>query len=205
MYNKLMKIALLLTFFLMSCSTIQDNQHASGLEIVEIQPNKLTSITKQNLLHLTQVYDLTPFLFTKSVHIQSQIIPFSQPVLTLNTKFAEYPNKILAIFLHEQFHWWIIKNQIKTNLAIVELKALFPKAPVAMSSGKDSTFTHIIVCYLQYSTLKFLMGDKEARKLIREFVEVDRLYPWIFSTILKNETKIKKIIQRQKLNPPPLV
>lgn len=188
----------------MSCSTLQENQHPSGLEVKEIQPNKLTSITKQNLLHLTQVYDLAPFLFTKSVHIQSQIIPFSHPVLTINTKYAEYPNKILAIFLHEQFHWWIVKNQIRTNLAIVELKALFPKAPVTQSSGKDSTFTHIIVCYLEYSTLKFLIGHKEAKKVILEFIEVDKLYPWIFSTILKNETKIKKIIHRQKLNPTPL-
>jgi hypothetical protein len=189
---------------LVGCSTFEEGLHPSGLDIKEINPNKWTSITKQNLLHLTQVYDLTPVLFTKKIQIQSQIIPSSHPVLSLNTKYAESPDKILAIFLHEQFHWWILKNQIRTNLAIIELKALYPKAPQTQSSGKDSTYIHIIVCYLEYAALKYYIGRPKAHNVIREFIKKEKLYPWIFSEILKNEVKIKNIIHKQGLNLPPL-
>jgi len=200
----MMKLFLLLVLFILGCSSSQEVQHPSGLEVNEITPNKLTLITKQNLLHLTQVYDLAPFFYTKKIHIQSRIIPFSHPILTINTKYADYPEKILAIFLHEQFHWWILKNQIRTNLAIVELKALYPKAPVTQSAGKDSTFTHLIVCHLEYSALKYLIGKQKAKKIIQDFIVIDKLYPWIFSEVLKNEDQIKKIIQRQQLYPSPL-
>ncbi len=203
---KVMKLTHFILFSsLISCSTIQRELHPSGLDINEINPNKLTSITKQNLLHLTQVYDLTPVLFTKKIQIQSQIIPSSHPVLSLNTKYAESPDKILAIFLHEQFHWWILKNQIRTNLAIIELKALYPKAPQTQSSGKDSTYIHLIVCYLEYAALKYYLGNSKAKNVIREFIQKEKLYPWIYSEILKNEAKIKKIIFNQKLNLPPLI
>ena len=201
-----MKLFLFIFFFsLISCSSIQEELHPSGLEIEEINPNKWTSITKQNLLHLTQVYDLTPFFFTKKIHIQSQIIPSSHPVLLLNTKYAESPDKILAIFLHEQFHWWILKNQIRTNLAIIDLKEIYPKAPQTQSSGKDSTYIHLIVCYLEYASLKLFIGEIMAQNVINDFIKKEKLYPWIFSEVLKNELKIKTIIFNQKLNPPPLI
>lgn len=190
--------------FLVSCSSSKEDSIHSGLEIKEIHPNKRTYITKQNLFHLTQVYDLTPFLFTKKIQIQSQVIPSSHPVLTLNTKFAEQPEKILALFLHEQFHWWIIKEPIRTNLAIIELKVLYPKAPETLSSGKDSTYIHLIVCYLEYASLKYFLSENKAKELIKEFIDKEKMYPWIFSEILKNESKIKSVLSKQQLIPAPI-
>jgi hypothetical protein len=61
------------------------------------------------------------------------------------------------------------------------------------------------VCYLEYAALKYYLGNSKAKNVIREFIQKEKLYPWIFSEILKNEAKIKKIIFNQKLNLPPLI
>ena len=51
-------------------------------------------------------HDLSTYFFTTKVHIQSFVIPHSHPVLTLNTRTIKEPNRYLALFLHEQIHWF---------------------------------------------------------------------------------------------------
>ena len=94
-------------FALFSCS-LSNPKRAIGndLEITEINPNQWTALTKKNMLMLTKDYDLEPFLFTKKINIQSRVIPHSHPILTLNTRNAEFPLKILSTWLHEEFHWF---------------------------------------------------------------------------------------------------
>jgi hypothetical protein len=194
----------ILGFFLVGCASKKIEQHPSGLDVSEIEPNKWTSITKQNLLHLAQVYDLSPFLYTKKVNIQSKVIPHSHPVLTLNTRNAEYPKKILATFLHEELHWWLTKNHAQTELAIKELQKIYPKVPVINENGTYSTHLHLLVCYLELQVLDFYLGKKEARGLITNTMKKDKIYPWVYYQVLYKDFAIKKLITKYKLLPPPL-
>lgn len=187
--------------FIFSCSTKQPVAHPSGLDVIEINPNKFTALTKQNLLQLTQVYDLTPFLYTKKVHIQSKVIPHSHPVLTLNTRYAEYPNRILSTFLHEELHWFMNAREKALKLAIKDLKKAYPKAPITKSLGAHSTYLHLIVCELELRALSKYIGKKEARGIIEHIMNKDKIYPWIYRQVLYRNAPIKKIIKKYKLAP----
>lgn len=203
-----MKVCLLIliSIFIWSCSSKKaQDLHPSGLVVHEIEPNKWTLITKQNLLHLAQVYDLSPFLYTKKVNIQSKVIPHSHPVLTLNTRNAENPKKILATFLHEELHWWMDKNSKNTDLAILELKKIYPKAPVVNPKMKNSTWLHLMVCYLELQALEFYLGKKEARGLVTNTMKKDKIYPWVYYQVLYKDFAIKKIVEKHKLIPPILI
>jgi len=202
-----MKLRLVIIFAMLvlwGCATKVVEEHPSGLSIVEIKPNKWTAIMKQNMLHLAQVYDLRPFLFTKKIHVESMVIPHSHPILTLNTRSAEKPKKILSVWLHEELHWWMDKNPKQTALAIKELKKIYPNAPKGMGATPDSTFLHLIVCYLEMKAVALYLGDKEARSIIEEIMKKDKLYPWIYYQVLYKDFAIKKIIKKYQLAPAPL-
>lgn len=202
-----MKLILVILLFALAfgcASRKKDEGHPSGLNIVEVKPNKWTAITKQNLLQLTQVYDLRPFLFTRKVKIQSRVIPHSHPVLTLNTRNAENPHKLLSVFLHEQLHWWLTKNPENTKEAVKLLKKYFPKAPVTKSLGADSTHLHLLVCYLELKALSHYMGKKEGREVVYSIMKKDKIYPWIYYQVLFRPSSIEKVVKKFKLLPPPL-
>ena len=207
MYNKRMKLwplVLMTSFLLGSCASKVQETTPLGLEIVEVTPNKWTAITKQNMLHLAQVYDLRPFLYTKKILIQSQVIPHSHPVLTINTRHAEDPKKILSVWLHEELHWWALQNSKNISLAIKELEKIYPKAPVTKSSGSNSTFLHLIICHLELKALGFYLGDIEARQVITDIMKKDKIYPWIYYQILYKDHAIKRLVKKYNLIPPPL-
>lgn len=189
---------------LFSCASQVPEKHPSGLEVVEINPSKWTALTKQNLLHLAQVYDLSPFFFTRRVQIQSQVIPHSHPVLTLNTRHAQNPNKILSVFLHEELHWWLLHKREAAKAVIKSLKSAFPQAPQTSSSGKDSTHVHLLVCYLELRALASYLGDAEARSVLRSIMEEDKIYPWVYLQVLTRGEEIRKLVEGHGLLPPPL-
>jgi hypothetical protein len=197
---------LLISFFTGCASEKESGIHPSGLEITEVKPDKWTALTKQNLLHLAQVYDLSPFLFTKDIIIKSDIAPepVSDPNLTLNTKNSEDPKKILSRLLHGELHWWLLRDKQATSLAMLELKKIYPDAPQTNEYGKDTTYLHLIVCYLELRALEFYVGVKESKQIISALMKQDKLYPWIYYQVLNKDFAIKKIVKKHKLLPPPL-
>ncbi len=200
-----MKFCFLILFILIGCASKPEPIHPSGIEVVEVKPDKWTALTKQNLLHLLQVYDLSPFLYTKQVQIESKVIPHSHPVLTLNTRHSEKPKKILSVFLHEQLHWWLTANQQKTDAAIKELKKIYPNAPVTKAVGPHSTYVHLIVCYLELKALSFYLGKKEGREVISSVMRDDKIYPWIYFQVLNKDFAIAKVVKKYGLLPSPLL
>lgn len=197
-------ILILPLLIVLGCAARKEPPHPSGLVVTETNPNKWTALTKQNLLHLAQVYDLSPFLYTKTIKIESRVIPHSHPVLTLNSRNAEAPKKLLSVFLHEQLHWWLTNNKVQTDLAIKELKKIYPKAPVTKSMGPNSTYLHLIVCYLELKAVSFYLGKKEGREVISSIMNKDKIYPWIYNQVLNKDFAIQKIVKKHKLLPPPL-
>lgn len=198
----------LLTIFtaslLWGCTTTPKRVYEDSLEITEINPNKFTYLAKQNLFHLAKVYDLRPFLFTKKIHIQSYVIPHSHPVLTLNTRHAETPHHLLSTWMHEEFHWWMGMKPRETDKAIAEFSKIYPKLPASEGKNKRSTYLHMAICFLEYRALVHFVGEKEARELLQELVAKDKIYPWVYTQVLNDETKIRKIIMADNLLPPPL-
>lgn len=205
-YTSCMKLVTLMFIMAMiwGCATKVEDQHPSGLNIVEVKPNKWTAIMKQNMLQLAQVYDLRPFLFTKKIQIQSHVIPHSHPVLTMNTRHAENPKKILSVWMHEELHWWLEKNPKETALAVKELKKIYPQAPRGQGASTDSTFTHLLVCYLEMRALALYVGEKESKVIIEDIMKKDKMYPWVYYQVLYKNFAIKKVLTKHKLIPPPL-
>lgn len=163
-------------------------------------------MTKQNILHLTQVYDLTPFLYTRLIHISNDITaPQSHPVLTLNTINFDKPKKILSTLLHEQIHWWMMEQKTNGALAMSELKKIYLKVPGIAGADKESTYLHLIICYLELKALAFYIGEKSAREVILESMTNDKIYSWIYNQVLNKDFAIKKIVAKYKLLPPPLI
>lgn len=189
---------------LAGCASKVEDEHPSGLNIAEVKPNKWTYLMKQNMLHLAQVYDLSPFLYTKKINVESKVIPHSHPVLTLNTRHAENPKKILAMWMHEELHWWMDKNSKATAAAVKELKKIYPDAPKGMGATADSTFLHLLVCYLEMRTLALYVGEKESKVIIEDIMRKDKIYPWVYYQVLYKNFAIKKILKKHKLVPVPL-
>lgn len=190
-----------LTLFLTGCASDSENAHPSGLTIEEIQPNKMTAVTKQNLFHLAQVYDLSPFLYTKRVQVQSNVTPHSHPVILLNTKYSEQPKKLLSAFLHEEFQWWFAKHGFRATLAVKDLAKIYPKAPVAKNSTMNATYIRLMVCYLEYRALTHYLGAKEARAILHTMRTKDKLHPWSYAQVLNQNAKIKKVLEQRELIP----
>lgn len=188
----------LLLFILSSCALDGDNElHPSGLEITEINPSRDSHIMKQNVLQIAQVYDLSPFLYTKKIQIKTDAVPQSHPVLTLNIRYTNYPHKILAVLLHEEFHWWTLMKKNETALVTADLKKIFP-------GQTPSVYNHLVVCHLEYEALKLYLGEKASRQIIQDFIRKEKLRPWTYSQVLLRPHIFKKILKKHNLTPAPL-
>ena len=192
-YNRFMKWVLICLFFLSSCSIGQPKpQGITVLEITELVPDKRSHLMTQNLVHLTKVYDLTPLMFSKKVQINAGVKAVHYPVIILNTRFAEEPPKLLAAFLHEQFHWYLIRNPKKAKAVSARLKKMYPQI-------KDRA--HLIICYLEYEALKHFQGPKVSSLIIQDFINKDKIFPWYYREVLKNGYVFKKILKQYQLVP----
>ncbi len=180
-----------LLFILASCATHQANP-PTILEIIELRPDNLSHLTSQNLVHLTKVYDLKPFLYANKVHIKSGVPARHHPVITLNTRFAREPNKLLSSLMHEQFHWWLGKNKMKSIMAVKHLRKEYPR---------EKDHLHLLVCYLEFRSLSHFLGKNKARQIFTDFVNKDKIFPWHNYQVLYRDQIIKKVVEEQKLLP----
>ena len=194
---KLLSIFVLLIFASCTSPQVQPEPIGKVLRIAEVGPNKWTAITRQNLEHLLGVYNLTPIIFTEDIEIQSRVFPHSHPTLTLNTRYAEQPKKLLAAFMHEQLHWWTEKNPVAVKRAAKDLKKFIPKLP------NKVTYEHLIICFLEYDGLIYYLGKPEADKVLTAFMTQDKLHTWMYSVVLKRYNHIDRIILKYKLKPEP--
>jgi hypothetical protein len=144
-------------------------------------------------------YDLEKYIFTKKIIIQSMVIPHSHPVLTLNTRLIDQPDRYLSTFIHEQIHWFFDgANSKKTDKFIEDIKKKFPKIPDNKESGaKDeaSTYLHLGVCYNEYVALSHYIGEETAKKIF----ETGDVYPWVNKQVLEKGKVISETLQANGL------
>jgi len=156
--------------------------------------------TKVQLERLLNSYDLSKYTFTRQVVIDEHAIPHSHPVLSLHTRHLNSDDQLLSTYVHEQLHWYLAAHDKQTQAAEAELRKLYPKVPAGYPDGaqdEESTYLHLIDCYLELQADRHLMGPQRAAEVI-QFWSGDH-YRWVYKTVLQDEARIAEIVKRQNL------
>lgn len=185
----------LFLFLLLSCASEKPEKvFRSELILTEHSPDKKTALVKQNLIHLSQVYDLEPFMYSRRVDIDPKSKDHPYPTLTLSTKFSDQPELILSRFLHEQFLWWIGSQPGPLKKASAELKVFFPDL-------RPSQHPELLSSHLEYEALKKLVGNEAARRIIHQLAMKWKISPRSYQLILRNPKKFQGVLRRSGLLP----
>jgi hypothetical protein len=170
------------------------------LEISLVHQSAPEARTKEQLQRLVAAYDVSPWLFTKSIAIDETAIPHSHPVLTLSTRHLKDDDLLLSTFVHEQLHWFLVQKGKDTQDAIADLKNIFPKVPAGAPEGavdENSTYLHLIDCYLEHQADIRLLGELKARQVM-EFWATDH-YTWVYRTVLDRPRDIAGVVRSHNL------
>lgn len=186
----------LILLFVAACATNRAQIVPEGLKITEVHPSKKTALVTQNLLHLNQVYDLEPLLLTREIKVQDKALATATPVLTLDTRFAEEPNKLLSLWLHQLMELWLKAHPTEVEAAVGQLNKIYTRIP------PPDTHRTMLACYLEYQALIFYLGEAQARSVILSFIQKKQRHHWVFGQLLKKDPAIKKIVETGNLLPP---
>lgn len=176
-------------------------QTAAPLEIQLASGTPLEQRGREQLERLLAKWDLSRWLFTRTVQIQSRVIPHSHPVLTLNTQYVDNDVAQLSTFVHEQLHWFMTRDKSVVDAAIAELERLYPTAPDALpegANGQRSTYLHLLICLLEFDALRALLGEATARETLNGF----RHYTWVYREVLERPDPIRQILRTHRLDAP---
>ena len=155
--------------------------------------------TRDQLQRLLKTYDVSRWLFTKAIAVDDDVIPHSHPTLTLSTRHLQDDDLLLSTFVHEELHWFVADSK-ESAAAIKELRAMFPTVPAQPpegANGEESTYLHLIVCFLEYQADKDLLGELKARQVM-DFWAIDH-YTWVYKTVLARERDLGAVLAKHKL------
>lgn len=196
-----MKRVLCLTLFALLMDGAARAQEKIGITLA--QNSRAEAQTRGQLERLLKAHDLSKWIFTRAVVIDEKTnIPHSHPRLTLNTRHLLDDELLLSTFVHEQAHWFLDSREKEVEAALKELRALFPKVPVGHPAGamdERSSYTHLLVIYIEYRALRELLGELRARQVM-EFWTHDH-YTWIYKTVLERPRDIGNIAFKHGLVP----
>lgn len=174
----------------------------ANLEITLKQNTPDEARTRDQLRRLLATYDLSPWIYTTSIVIDERAIPFSHPVLTLHTRHAKDDELLLSTFVHEQFHWFLAGRREATEMAIADLRKLFPTVPAGGTAGardEYSTYLHLLVCYLEQQADVRVLGELKTKQVMA-FWATDH-YTWVYETVIGRSREIGQIMRERKLIP----
>jgi hypothetical protein len=155
---------------------------------------------KAQLERILQKYDLSKYIFTSKIVIAARVVPHSHPVLTLSTRHLDSDDLLLSTYVHEQLHWWLDANPDHEKNAEAALRKLYPQVPVGNPDGadsKESTYMHLVDCYLEMQADRALMGQERAMAVMH-FWATDH-YRWIYKTVMNDESNIAAIVKENNL------
>jgi hypothetical protein len=185
--------------------TLAINQSAFGQATLEIALKRGTSDearTRDQLQRLLATYDLSPWIYTRSIVIDERAIPFSHPILTLHTRHAKDDELLVSTFVHEQLHWFLAGRREATEQAIADLRKLFPSVPAGGTAGardEYSTYLHLLVCYLEQQADLRVLGELKTRQVM-DFWATDH-YTWVYQTVISQSREIGQIMRERMLIP----
>jgi hypothetical protein len=160
------------------------------------------SQTRDQLQRLLKTYDLSKWIFTKSILIDEKAIPHSHPILTLHTRHLKDDDLLLSTFVHEQLHWFLVQKDKETKEAMKELRVLFPKVSAGLpdaAGNEEPDYLHLLVNYLEYRADRELLGELRAKQVM-DFWSSDH-YTWAYKTVLERRRDIGNILFKYKLIP----
>ena len=173
---------------------------ASATEPPVVFASELEEAGRAQLRRLLTEYDLSPWIFTDRVSVEAGAEPHSMPILTMNTDHLDDDLRQLSIFVHEQAHWHVYEASGR-DAAIAELRELYPHAP----ADNDRLYQHLLVAWIEFDALVELIGEDEARRVIREKVEVltrgvssgaAEQYRWYNRKVLEDPQAIGAVLER---------
>jgi hypothetical protein len=198
---KNLRLSIVPLFILLLSVTIASAQN--GVKITLAKSTPAEQRVKAQLERLLKTYDVSKWIATPSIVIDEKTaIPHSHPVLTLNTRHIKDDELLLSTFVHENMHWFVIREDGKIEAAVKEFRTLFPKVPAGGPEGgrdENSTYVHIAVCYLEYRALRELLGELKAKQVM-DFWSTDH-YTWIYKTVLERPRDIGNIMFKYNLVP----
>ncbi len=170
---------------------------------------KHDTVTERNaakrLEKLLGAYDISRFYFTYSVLIEDRAIPHDLPALTLNSFPYSDENIVLETFLHEQLHWYLESGdeRVKWSVAqaVNELRVKYPHAPWGYPLGckdLDSTYLHLILCYLSNKTMQDVVGLEPAARVL--YYLQNHHYLMVFRTVERDNEYLAALVDKYKLH-----
>lgn len=174
----------------------------TNLDISLVHQSVPEARTRDQLQRLVAAYDVSPWVFTKTISIDERAIPHSHPVLTLHTRHLKDDDLLLSTFVHEQLHWFLVQKGKDTQEAIGDLRKIFSKVPAGAPEGavdENSTYLHLIDCYLEHQAVIQLLGELRARQAM-EFWATDH-YTWVYRTVLDRPRDIAAVVRNHGLIP----
>jgi hypothetical protein len=200
-FSKRIGLLVKLVIAVLPLSTVYAPAYADNDLAITLKHNSATEQeTRTELQALMKSYDLKDYLFTDKIIIEDRAIPHSSPVLTLNTRHNGHPDQLLSAFVHEEIHWFVDAHEADELAAEKEYRQLFPKVPAGYPEGgedEESTYLHLTVCYLEYQSMKKLVGAQRAL-VVMQYLATDH-YTWVYKTILNDEPLIGAIVKRHHL------
>ena len=164
------------------------------LEIYPVHGSDAELQIVSELRDVIAAHDLRDWEVAPVVRIDETQIPHSHPVLTLHTRYLGNPDGLLAVYLHEQFHWWVIERAEALDAARAELRETYPDAPLDRPLGAGSarsTYLHLVVCHLEYQAMRALVGEQRARQALA----ANNHYTWIYERVL-NDPSLTELLRR---------
>jgi len=146
--------------------------------------------------------EVSNWLFTKEVVVDDSELSHSHPVLTLGagSPGVKTDMGLMSTFLHEEMHWHLAHHPDQLMLAIKDLKSLYPKVKVGRLEGgarnEESTYLHLLVCFLETGALSTLFGKKRAQA----FAATKPYNSWIYRTVVHDHGRIGRIIEKRGLS-----
>lgn len=191
---------LTLLFVGLSAAGLVRAQSSTHIIVVLDEGTALEQEGEQQLRRLLSSYPLNPWIFTRTVKIDSYVIPHSHPVLTLNTRNVRDDHAQLSTFIHEQAHWFEAADEraASSQKAIATLRSMYPNPPSSDSIGtrsEHSTYLHLIINWLELDAMRHLIGDEAARTLLAE----KTYYKWIYERVLEDTEAIGAVLREHGL------
>jgi hypothetical protein len=133
--------------------------------------------------------------FTDRVVLDDKTISHSHPILTIGAgpKAVRTDTGLLAVYLHEQIHWFLSEHAIGLRRALRELRAMYPQVRVGAKEGgardEKSTYLHLLVCTLEYDALRSIIGKASSTRLLSS----KPYYEWIYKTVVRDFKEIRRL------------
>ena len=172
-----------------------------GIDLSHAERNAMA--VREMLIALRTKYALGPYEYCKEVSIAPGLLPYSHPVIRLNTALLT-ETALLACYIHEQMHWYVTwyshKHTDQWRVVWTALEQRYPDPPIGRGEGADtlaSTHLHLIVNWLEIEALSCLIGAEAARAHVANL----HYYRWIYASVIRDWEALKGLYASHHLVP----